>query len=90
LNVLEKRIDGESGESGQMMVGMRHDCDHKVVDMRHDYGGRVVGMGHDCDDRVIDMGHDCDILDGLEKEIGGDDADVEMNYGVVIVISSIV
>jgi hypothetical protein len=29
-------------------------------------------------------------LDGLEKKIGGEDADVEMNYGVVVVLSSIV
>jgi hypothetical protein len=36
------------------------------------------------------MGHDRDILDDLEKEIGGEDADVEMNYGVVVVLLSIV
>jgi hypothetical protein len=67
-----------------------HDCDHKVVDMGHDYDDRVVDMEDDCDDRVVDMGHDRGILDGLEKEIGGEDADVEMNYGVVVVLSSIV
>jgi hypothetical protein len=79
LNVLEKRIDGESGESGHRMVGIGRDC-----------GDRVVGMGHDCDHRVVDIGHDRDILDSLEKEIGGEDADVKMNYDVVVVISSIV
>jgi hypothetical protein len=58
--------------------------------MGHDYGHRVVGMEHDCDDRMVDMGHDDGILDGLEKEIGEEDADVEMNYGVVVVFSSII
>jgi hypothetical protein len=90
LNVLEKGIDGESDESGHRMVGMGHDCDHRMVDMGHDYGDMVVGMVHNCDDRVIDMGHDHGILDGLEKEIDGEDADVEMNYDVVVVLSSIV
>jgi hypothetical protein len=66
-------------DCGDMVVVMGNDCDHRVVDMGHDYG-----------DRVVDMGHDRDILNGLEKKIGGEDADVEINYGVMVVLSSIV
>jgi hypothetical protein len=51
---------------------------------------RVVGMGHDCGHRVVGMGHDRDILDVLEKGIGGVNANVEMNYGIVVVLSSII
>jgi hypothetical protein len=53
LNVLEKGIDGESGESGHRMVDMWYDCDNKVVDMGHDCDHMVVDMGHDYGDRVV-------------------------------------
>jgi hypothetical protein len=87
LNVLKNEIDDESGHR---MVGMEHDCGDRVVGIGHDCDHRVIGIGYDCDDRVVDIEHDHGILDDLEKKIGGEDADVEMNYGVVVVLLSIV
>jgi hypothetical protein len=47
--------------------------------MRYDYGHRVVGMWYDND-----------ILDVLEKEIGGENVNVEMICDVVVIILFIV
>jgi hypothetical protein len=71
LNALEKRIDGECGKSGHMMVGMGHYCGDRVVVMGYDCDHRVVDMWHDYGNMVVDMGHDCGILDGQKKNWWG-------------------